>query len=184
MTKKKVIVLDGQSAKPVDEDKKLVTPMSHPSFIEFRFIEKDQKKHTMMIGLKHILPEDIIWRRDNPRVPSMICLQENNACDCPFNCMPKLAERCHFLFEQFDDLVQILIVFQREEKPLERRRPSSEYLRGVDANKVKTRVPRLFAVRVSRDFDIRIMRSNFDGLQVAMERTQKDFFEVPLKFWS
>lgn len=186
MSDKKDIILPGQESRPVDDDSSiLLKPENRPSAINYRMIEKDGRRHTMLIGLKHILPEDIIWRRTNEMVPAMICLQENNSCDCPFNCMPKLAKRCGYLFDEFRHLHQIIIIFQREEKPLNRRQPKKEYLSGMGNDfEVKTKVPRLFAVHITTDFNIRVMRSNFDGLQVAMKRTEESQLDVPLSFWS
>jgi hypothetical protein len=126
------------------------------------------KKHTLLVGLKDILPEDLLWRKDNPRTPAVICLEEEHACTCPYNCMVKLAHRCHALFSQ-NPLTQIFILFRREEKDLIRRKPKKEIIKSAGVAGVKTKVPRILAIHVPDDYQLRLMRVNYDGLNLVMQ---------------
>jgi hypothetical protein len=177
--------ITGSDAKPVDSnvsDIKLIDK----DVIEFTFVKNAEGvKHTMVIGLKHILPEDILWRREHNSVPAMICFQKNNSCDCPFNCIPRLASRVFFLFENFPDLVQIIVIFKRDEKPLKRRQPSKDKLIGMgEGFEVKTVVPRVFALHIDKDFSLRMIRSNYDGLVVATKDAPLETMKVPPSFWT
>jgi len=126
------------------------------------------KNHTLLVGLKDILPEDILWRKDHPRVPAMICLQEERTCTCPYQCMAKLAQRCHGLFSQYK-LTQIFILFRRDEPDLVRRAPKKDVQRSAGVKNVKTVVPRIMAIHVPDDYDLRLLRVNYDGLNLVMQ---------------
>jgi len=126
------------------------------------------KNHTLLVGLKDILPEDLLWRKDHPQTPAMICLEEERTCTCNYGCMIKLAQRCHALFSQ-RKLTQIFILFRREEKDLVRRMPKKEILQSAGVKEVKTTVPRIMAIHVPDDYRLRLLRVNYDGLNLVMQ---------------
>lgn len=133
------------------------------------------KDHTLFVGIKDMIPEDIIWRREHPNVPAMICLQENQACGCTWDCMTKLATRSFFFFRQFPRAVQLFMLFQRtQETALQRNAVRVQDLyaaeRGMKVQERRTTLPRLQAVHVTSDFKIiRVLRVNYDGLQYLLK---------------
>lgn len=150
------------------------------------------KKHTALVGIKDFVPEDILWRRDHPRTPSLICFQEDLACECTWNCVPKVAVRAFWLFQHFPDLQQVFIFFQREGEKLRRNRPRVELTAGMAPDYLdtyKVDVPRIYILHIPRNFDsaprpFRLFMANYDGLQLILKKTEKCFLTPPMSFWS
>lgn len=178
--KRTQIILPGQDTPLGEKDRESPLVAHKHTQIELRFI----KKHTVFVGLKHMLVEDVLWRRENPRTPAMICLQQDNACGCPFGCMPKLATRCRWLFDQFPDLEQILILFTRNEPKLRRKKPSRQNMMDMLDWDVDTQVPRLLVLHVPRSFAISLRRVNYDGVQICLKNAVSRVVETPFKLWS
>ena len=160
---------------------------SRKGIIEFSMV----KDHTMLIGANELLPEDALWRKDNPKVPAMICMEVDNVCHCPWGCIPKLVMRCVSIFGSMPNLEQIFILFKREENDLVRYGTNPELVKGMDPvslKKVKKSVPRVRAIWIPRDFGsqpvpYRVMPANYDGLRLSMEQAVKKRAEVPMAFW-
>jgi len=127
------------------------------------------KDHTLFVAVRDFLPEDPLWRKDRPRLPAMVCLQEENTCTCPFNCMPKLAKRSHWFFQKYPNLEQIFLVFQRkQEKNLQRKQKE---------------IPRYWVVWITSSFDISLQRVNYDGLQLVLRQSEPQFLTLPTSFF-
>jgi len=156
------------------------------SRIEFHLV----KGHTIIVGIDTILPEDGLWRKENPRTPAMICLEQDNVCGCPMGCIPKLVLRCRSLFEALPSAKQMLILFRREEALL-KRKISAELTADMDKEllaSIKTEAPRIIALIVHRDFEdrkvpYRLQRVNYDGLKLSLAAGKKVRAEVPMSFW-
>ena len=166
------------------------TPLPKTRSVNMHFVRnKAGEEHTIMVGLKDILPEDFLWRKENPRVPAMVCLQQNNACACTFNCMSRFAERCMWLFQRFPEVIHILVFFKRSEADLIRNEPQYAMLRkelaatgGGVLDIGKKQVPRLWVIRVPQDFQLGMYRINHDGLKVSLKGAIKRSIETPY-FW-
>ena len=151
------------------------------------------RDHTFLIGLKDFVPEDIWWRKDHPRVPSLICFQEDHACECPHGCIPKMAGRCVWLFKRFNKLKQVLVLFKREEGRFRRPKYVPSSLDGnIDYDRLnvpKEDVPRIWVLRVPSNFyelpvPYKMFRANFNGLQVVLNRSKETVVNVDYNFWS
>lgn len=148
--------------------------------------------HTAFFGIKDFLPEDILWRKEHPRTPSLVCLQEDNVCECPWGCVAKLAARCHWLFEKKPNLAQLFLLFNRGEAALRRRVPPKEInndLTESERQSFKITVPRVFALHVERDFyrakvPFRLFRVNYNSLEILLGQTDRRSVPTPLAFWS
>ena len=148
------------------------------------------KNHTVFVGLKDILPEDILWRERNPSVPAMICLQKSMACSCTFNCMPKLAKRCHWFFDKFPELEQLFVLFQRQGESALRRSVGTgnmsreeASLESVQKSLKRKSIPRIHSLVIDGDFNLRLVRSNYDGLQLVLGGSRHEAIEVPCDFY-
>jgi len=145
-------------------------------------------KHTMFIGLKYMQPEDILWRRDNPSVPAMVCLQESGSCSCPYQCITQLARRVGTLFSRLPFLKQMFIMFKRpEERNLRRHDLTFEESQTAirqDLNNVRrrlglptgrrTNLPRFMAIHITSDYSaFRLLRLNYDALQYILANSDK-----------
>ncbi len=135
------------------------------------------KGDTLLVGVKDILPEDVLWRRDHPNVPAVVCFEEERACQCPWGCIPKLAQRCHWLFDMFPNARQLLILFKRGEKDIRRKLPElppidARAFPSVSRSMARQDVPRILVLHVPTDFGIRLFRANYDGLQLVLEASQ------------
>lgn len=134
------------------------------------------QNHTAILGLRDILPEDILWRRENPSLPAMICLQSDHSCSCPFQCMPKLAQRAFRLFQAYPTLDQILVAFKREEKWLERDvekhlSQAHDLRRLKNPPQIKNRIPRMFCLHINKSFSLRMFRVNHDALSLFLRNS-------------
>jgi hypothetical protein len=178
--RRKQIILPGQDTTPSERDRENQVVASKRSQIELRFVGK----HTVFVGLKHMLMEDILWRKENPRIPAMICLQEDHSCSCPFNCMTRLAKRCAWIFDQYPKLQQILILFTRNEPKLIRKKPSRLNMMDLLDWDVDTKVPRLIVLYVPRSFAISMLRVNYDGVQICLKHAISKIIETPFDLWS
>lgn len=127
--------------------------------------------HTLILGLKDILPEDILWRQKQPKTPAMICLENDQGCDCPWQCIPTLARRSYDLFVKLRHVVQIFVLFQRGEKPLVRNPPTRSVQHAAGVRDVETVIPRYWALYITHapDYTVRIMRVNYDSLNLLLE---------------
>ena len=168
------VVVDGQQATPTD------SILVKKTFIEANIING----HSLFIGLKNILPEDILWRKDHPKVPAMVCLQQNNACDCPFNCMTKFAQRVRWLFDQYPEVTQIFVLLQRDEPNLLRKKPPMHQMLDMPHKEVLTSVPRILTIHIPRDFKLRMFRVNYDGLQLDLQQSTRLHISVPFDFFN
>lgn len=167
----------------------LVTPkieLPKRSFVTVQSI----KDHSFLIGLKDMIPEDILWRKTHPKLPSLICFDEDHSCACTWACVQKFVLRCVWLFRQFPALQQILVLFNREEKDLKRYIPTSPRTLGRDLQEVvfDERVPRVKILHVPRDFGTaprpyRIFPANYNGLQIVLSSAIKKEISVPISFW-
>lgn len=151
--------------------------------------------HTFVIGLKDLLPEDVLWRKEHPRVPAVVCLHEDHVCTCPWNCIVKLSFRCWKLFDCFVPLQQILILYSMEEPSLKRRKFAKVDTFGnvvLDAATVPiVEVPRLWALHIERDFmdakrvaPYRQFRVNYSGLQIVLSKMVEERLDVGFDFWN
>ena len=148
--------------------------------------------HSAFFGLREFFPEDILWRRENPRTPAMICLQDDLSCTCPWGCVVKLAVRCSWLFEKLTSIQQVFLLFNRGEKPLKRRVPPEEVnndLTKKERESFKTVVPRMFALHVERNFHLatppfRLFRVNYNSLELLLGKSVTRSIETPLAFWT
>lgn len=151
------------------------------------------RDHTFFIGLKDILPEDIMWRKEHPRVPSLVCFEEDHACDCPWGCVAKAAARCMWFFARFKKLKQILILFKREERMLLRQ----QYMRVDHLGNIREdqagvpteKVPRIWALIVPHNFydasiPYRMSRVNHNGLQLVLKHSDMLQIDVDTNFWA
>lgn len=148
------------------------------------------REHTFLIGLKEIIPEDILWRKEHPRVPSLICFDDERDCGCPWGCVLSFVKRCVWLFRSFPALQQVLVLFNREEKNLRRKIPTSPLTVGRDLNPddFGESVPRVKVLYVPSDFSeqihpYRIFRANYNGLQMVLASTEAKEIVVPIGFW-
>lgn len=137
-------------------------------------------EHSLFVGIKDLMPEDILWRREHPNVPAMICLKEDNACGCNWDCMMKLALRAGFFFKRFPNTVQLFMMFQRtQETPLERAALRVGQLSQQEqkilgrhnrhASQRRTKLPRVWALHITKNFAIRAFRANYDALQYLLK---------------
>lgn len=148
------------------------------------------KGKTFIVGIRDFSPEDILWRKENPRVPALICFEEDNSCSCRWNCVHKIVMRCVWLFNAFPELEQVLILFNREEKAIKRKIPTSFKSLGRDlkADDFGESVPRVKVLLIPRDFGeakepYRVFPVNYNGLQLVLSTSFVKEIEVPLSFW-
>lgn len=151
------------------------------------------RDHTYIIALKHILPEDLLWRKENERVPALVCMEDDHACMCPYKCLRKLAVRCFILFEYNPTVEQIIITFKREEKPLHRdlsgvTRPytPSELQQGFQ--QPQKAIPRFWLAIIHRDFADRpqpyiLRRGNYDAITNVLRTSRPENVFVGPQFW-
>jgi hypothetical protein len=153
----------------------------------------DVSQHTFLIGMKDILPEDLLWRRDHERIPAMVCFEEDHACDCPWQCIVKMAGRSMWLFSRFPLLRQILVLFKRSEKFI--RRPKFVHLTsdGDVSNDYSDipfeDVPRVWVLHIAHDFynsrvPYRLFRANHNGLQLILRQAQQRKIDIDVNFWA
>jgi len=181
-----------------------------PGVIQVRSIQG----HTYFLGLREIIPEDLMWRRQNSRVPALVCLQKDNSCDCPYGCVKKMSARCIWLFRRRPKLKQIMICIKREESELQRPLPPFRHTMGMvrpytveDMEKgisryrhermmreqfedqFQRKVPRIWIVRIPSNFTEQpqpytIFRGNYDGLCQALKPSYPEDILVDVSYWS
>lgn len=179
-----------------DNDKELIIPVSAEYESTFLGVPRGisfykVKEHTFIFGLKNILPEDVLWRKQHPRVPSLVCFEEDHVCDCPWGCVGRMAARCMWFFMKFQELKQILVLFRREESFLKKKRYVRVDSRGnllPDTGVPSEEVPRVWVFHVSRDFSesavpYRMFRANYGGLNLVLERSKLMDVPVDGSFW-
>lgn len=152
--------------------------------------------HTFFIGLKEILPEDVLFRKANPSVPALICLQEDSACTCPFRCIPKLLARLLFLFERLH-VQNIFVLFRRKENALKRQRallleeaPSTkEEHEARERALEKVEIPRIWIARFKRSLGAdgsppyTLSRVNLAYLNLFLDRATQTSISIPFRVW-
>lgn len=181
---------------PTDFDEEEPEPLQEDGFRLGSRRPLSIEPHTFFVGLKEILPEDVLFRKTNPSVPALICLQEDAACTCPFRCIPKLLSRLLFLFEKLK-VQNIFILFRRKENALQRQRallfeeaPSSK--EGHESREralEKVEVARIWIARFSQRLGAdgsppyTLSRVNLAYLNLFLERATETQVFVPFRLW-
>jgi len=166
----------------------LITPREAVSQNRFIRVQSVQN-HTFLIGLKEVIPEDILWRREHPRVPSLICFEEDRSCVCPWGCVMKFVQRCVWLFRSYPSLKQVFVLFNREEKNLRRKYHRRDRMApDLTEDDFPDTVPRVKLLYIPRDFanlvqPYRLFAANYNGLRLVLSNSEFKEVEVPLSFW-
>lgn len=187
------IIVDGVT---VDNDEIKLSPF-HP--LALNQIDQMQvsltgewRDHTFIVGLKEIIPEDLLWRVDHPRVPALVCMQDDHVCECPWGCVHLLGSRLAWLFDHYPDVEQILVLFKRDEKELWRKMSLDVSYSKVEEEaglrSPKVIVPRYWVLWVPMGFQnmitpYRLFRGNYDGLCHILRGTRPLRVPTPISFW-
>ena len=103
---------------------------------------------TIITTLEEFLPECYLEQDKRPSLPTVVCLQRDNACDKGSICVPALARRVHVIFNAFSNVRLLVLLFKRrEQKPT-------------------------FAIIVPRTFNLRIVRCNPTGLAIVRKKAK------------
>lgn len=151
------------------------------------------RDHTFILSVWDVLPEDWMWKQNNPRVPTLICFQEDKVCQCPYKCISKLGMRLHILFSLYQQLEQVLILFERDEQDLIRNFSMSqpytyEEMTTLDVRQPKQKVPRHWVLVVQRNFHEqrvpwKLLRGNYDSIQQFLRQARYYNLFVDNMFW-
>lgn len=146
------------------------------------------KKHSLFFPLKSILVEDLLWRKEHPLVPALICFEEDHSCHCPSGCVQKFFIRVMWLFYTYSELEQIFVIFNRDEMSLDRKISSKSSSPDIKDKVFKSKVPRLKVLYMNRRsgeqmFPYRIFSVNFDSLSLVLRTADEILIDAPLNIW-
>lgn len=172
----------------------LYARLAEKKSIRIHYVSGRDGGDSALVSVQELVPEDGLWLKSRPATPSLICLENDRGCDCPWRCIPKISGRCQVLFDNFPSLQQIFVVFDRNEKSVVRKVEFQPHqiqdLSGDQLRAMKQVVPRYLALWVPRDFRTRqprpyeIKRLNYDGLRILMETSKAIHHPVDADFWA